>query len=151
MILGSYFVGQTEHGFLRAKDGTLTVIDDPAAGLGGTIPVAQSKSGWVTGIYVGSDAVERGFVRDPGGAFATLPDGAFPNCINKAGVVSGALDSKHGFLWYPKGKISVFDTQGVHGKILSPVCINDDGAVAGNYTFKLAHHSSINYGFLRLP
>jgi hypothetical protein len=56
------------HGFLRGKDGTITIFDVPGAGSGfnqGTIPAAITPSGVIAGYYRDSHNVDHGFLRIP--------------------------------------------------------------------------------------
>ena len=56
------------HGFLRARDGTITTFDAPGASTGsfeGTIPFSNNPVGVITGYYTDSSGVIRGFLRIP--------------------------------------------------------------------------------------
>jgi hypothetical protein len=87
--------GLTQHGFLRDADGTLTLLDAPAAPDGvpghpwGTVPSQVNSSGTVVGWY-----------------FSTVPDGfSYPD--------GGLADrtSGHGFVWQG-GTFTTFDAPG---------------------------------------
>jgi len=56
------------HGFVRAKDGTITTIDAPGAGTGpgqGTQCGSINPAGAITGSYIDSNNVFHGFLRTP--------------------------------------------------------------------------------------
>ena len=69
VIAGDYAdASNVFHGFVRAKDGTITTIEVPAAGTGpfqGTQAVATNPSGATTGAYSDSNNVAHGFLRIP--------------------------------------------------------------------------------------
>src|SRR5438094_690423 len=66
-ITGYYTdAGNVNHGFLRAKHGTITAFDAPGAGTGsgqGTFAFSINPNGAITGYYVDSSYVSHGFVR----------------------------------------------------------------------------------------
>lgn len=56
------------HGFVRASDGTMTLLDAPGAGTGfgqGTSSYAINLFSWVTGWYTDSAYVAHGFLWIP--------------------------------------------------------------------------------------
>jgi hypothetical protein len=61
------------HGFLRARDGTITTIDAPGAGflgsnfLGSLFPLSINPAGVITGSYSDANNVIHGFLRIPHG------------------------------------------------------------------------------------
>ena len=65
-ITGSFNDGFTiNHGFLRAKDGTVTTFDVPGAGTGfnqGTAPLGITPAGEIMGLYVDANNVTHGFL-----------------------------------------------------------------------------------------
>jgi hypothetical protein len=64
-ITGSYFdASGVSHGFLQARDGTITTFDVPGA-VNGTRPVAINPAGAITGSYFDASRVSHGFVRSP--------------------------------------------------------------------------------------
>ena len=56
------------HGFLRSKDGTVTILDAPGAGTGsnqGTLARSINPAGVIAGIYRDANSVYHGFLRIP--------------------------------------------------------------------------------------
>ncbi len=115
-ITGSYIDAQGEiHGFVRAREGTIIVVDAPGATDPSTVPVSINDSGVITGSYSAVAAgLSHGFVRTPSGAFTTFDapgaggaaySGTFGTSINAAGAVTGyfidANSTSHGFLRTP--------------------------------------------------
>lgn len=104
------------HGFLRAKDGTITSFDAPGAGAAddsfrGTIPSSINAGGAITGSYSDENDVNHGFVRakdgtitsfDVPGAGAGAGQGTAGNSIAPNGAITGVyidmLNVFHGFL-----------------------------------------------------
>jgi hypothetical protein len=68
-ITGSFNDGFTiNHGFLRARDGTLTTFDAPGAGNGfnqGTVPVGITPDGVIMGVYIDANYGHHGFLFFP--------------------------------------------------------------------------------------
>jgi len=66
-ITGQYVdASGVNHGFLRARDGTLTTFDVPGAGTGGgqgTISVCNNPVDAITGYYFDANGVSHGFLR----------------------------------------------------------------------------------------
>lgn len=103
------FYDTTDHGFVRATDGTITEFD-PKHSVG-TLVNGINARGLVVGAYQTSDDVLHAFVRKPGGAIASFdaPDavyGTTPTGINKTGVITGyyadtGRTASHGFIRTP--------------------------------------------------
>jgi predicted membrane protein len=116
------------HGFLRALDGTVTAFNVPGAGTGagvpcslifvptcqGTIPENISPGGAITGAYVNTSGILRGFLRSQTGAFTTFAapgagtaqgQGTIPIANNSALAITGnyidANNVNHGFVRIP--------------------------------------------------
>jgi len=56
------------HGFVRAKDGTITGFDVPAAGTApgqGTLSFSINPAGEAMGAYIDSNGANHGYVRTP--------------------------------------------------------------------------------------
>jgi hypothetical protein len=56
------------HGFRRARNGTITILDAPTAGTGlgqGTLAVGINPAGQITGYYIDASYVNHGFVWTP--------------------------------------------------------------------------------------
>jgi hypothetical protein len=92
------------HGFLRARDGTITTFDAPGA-VFGTLPTAINPAGVVTGLSL-TQTSGHGFLRARDGTFTTFDApgavGTQPSGINPAGAVTGYYVDEnagvHGFL-----------------------------------------------------
>jgi hypothetical protein len=104
------------HGFLRAPDGSLTIIDVPGAVIG-TFASAINPEGAITGYY-GDASSDHGFLRAPDGSFTAFdaPGSAGETdafAINPEGVITGFfLDENsvtHGFVRDRDGSITSFD------------------------------------------
>lgn len=163
------------HGFLRAPDGTFTIVDDPGAGtcsfscgtIGngqGTRAYAINPSGEIVGFYTDNSARCHGFVRAANGTFTQIdapdagtgpaPQGTFPSeftaaGINPAGAITGfyvdASSVQHGFVRAPNGKITEFDPSG--SILTNPNAINEPGEITGFYF----DANFVGHGFLRAP
>jgi hypothetical protein len=118
-ISGIYFDGNFNgHGFLRARDGTITTFEAPDALPGGcctagTVPQSINPAGAIAGFYYDASGEQHGFVRAPDGAITTfdVPGSTgtgFPISINPAGEIAGNYSDAnfvgHGFLRIPHGK-----------------------------------------------
>jgi len=63
------------HGFIRRRDGTITVFDAPEAGIGiyqGTYAASINWEGTITGYVLDSNYVAHGFVRSRDGYFSNF-------------------------------------------------------------------------------
>ena len=108
-IIGNFYRddAQTVQGFVRERDGKITILDAPCAGAS-TFPNSINAAGVITGIYYGCGAAH-GFVRDRDGKITTFdPPGStytMPTSINDAGAITGwyvdASSVTHGFLRSP--------------------------------------------------
>lgn len=119
MAIAGYYLdaGNVNHGFLRARDGTITTFDAPGAGTGagqGTYPQNVNLAGVITGNYWDSSGMAHGFLRAPDGTFTTFDvpgagagsgQGTFPYSNNSPGGITGwyvdASGARHGFLRSP--------------------------------------------------
>jgi hypothetical protein len=107
-ITGDYFdASGANHGFLRAKDGTITTFDPP--GSTGTFVGGINPSGAITGNYCTANSCDS-FVRTRDGAMIApldVPDsnGTFASVINPTGAITGYyFDANfviHGFVRIP--------------------------------------------------
>jgi hypothetical protein len=142
------------HGFLRARDGTITTFDPP-----GSLSIdvnSINAAGTITGEFLvieGRSEVYRGFVRAPDGTITTFdPPGSGSTrafSINSAGAIAGfysdASSVTHGFVRAPSGKFTTFDVPGLLDDVTS---INDFGVVTGSYY----HDTDWRYhSFVRAP
>jgi hypothetical protein len=161
------------HAFLRARDGTFTIFDDPGAGtcsfscgtIGngqGTRAYAINPSGEIVGFYTDNSARCHGYVRAPNGTFTQIdapdagtgpfPQGTFPSeftpmGINPAGAITGfyvdASSVQHGFVRASAGKITEFDPTG--SILTNPNAIDAPGEITGFYF----DANFVGHGFVR--
>jgi hypothetical protein len=161
------------HGFLRARDGTFTILDDPAAGtcstscgtIGngqGTRAYAINPAGTITGFFTDNSAHCHGYARAANGTFTQIdapdagtgpfPQGTFPSQItpmgiNPAAAITGfyvdASSVQHGFVRAPNGVITEFDPTG--SILTNPNGIDAPGNITGFYF----DANFVGHGFLR--
>ena len=132
-IAGSYVVSNpsfTEHGFLRAPNGTFTTFDPPGSIF--TEITAINSAGVIIGDY-NNGAAGHAFLRIPDGTVTTFDQPPFKGdtlafAINPAGVIAGGGDGGP-FLRYPDGTFTTYEIAGAF--FVSPQSINPAGAVAG--------------------
>jgi hypothetical protein len=150
-ISGAYFdINFVAHGFLRARDGTITTFDPPAGFQIDPSFSAINPAGGITGTYC--DAITcHGFLRSADGNFTgfDVPGFGFATGfgINPAGVITGYCQDEntgalHGFLRARDGFITTFDPPGSLNT--NPVSINAAGAITGFYE----DASLVTHGFL---
>ena len=170
-IAGHYFDSHPiTHGFVRAKDGTISKFDAPDGGTGpyqGTFTWGMNSVGAVTGSVRDSSDVFRGYVRAPDGTFSRFDvsgagtlqfQGTIPSDINLAGLIAGYwIDPSnvyHGFLRAPDpdGTITSFDVLGAgtgpgQGTAIGTVDnLNSAGDISGNSI----DANNVYHGYLRL-
>ena len=127
------------HGYLRARDGTITTIDIPgpegALDECGTTPSSINSGGAITG----ADCFGGGFLRPPDGTF-TLFNQSFPSGINDSGAITGNFPHTgylvRVFLRAPDGTFTTFDAPGASANGLfgtQAYSINARGAIVGFY------------------
>lgn len=117
-VVGSYFDSNfATHGFLRAKDGTITSFDAPGASYG-TYPAFITPQGSIVGIYYDANFATDIFERAKDGTITSLEipsPGAFLFGIvaNSVGAIAGEfVDSNgvlDGFLCSASGKFTLFE------------------------------------------
>ena len=109
-IAGQYIdSGNASHGYVRARDGTITTFDVPGASQTSALNI--NPAGAIAGSYSDASYVSHGFVRASDGAITTFDapgagtgvgEGTFPYSINPPGAIVGFyLDASfvyHGFL-----------------------------------------------------
>jgi uncharacterized membrane protein len=126
--------------FLRARDGTMTVVDLVGEGAyPGTFITAINNAGVCTGSYTPDNSFNgTGFVRQPDGSITSFTvlnaTGTYPTAINARGQVAGSWDdstSNHGFLRDPDGTITTIDAPGARST--SVFGIDARGRVAGSF------------------
>jgi len=128
------------HGFLRARDGTITIFDVPGAA--NTYPFSINAEGTIVGSYNNANSVSHGFIRDKHGTITSfdVPDAASTSAssINAEGVITGLYSNAnggwHGFVRDKDGVITTFDpTDTNSSNETEPRCINDHGEITGFY------------------
>ena len=161
-----YYVDANDagRGYVRARDGTLTIFDVPGASyvFSGSI----NPRGVISGSYLDADSVVHGFLRATDGRITTFDaPGAGTSawlgtwsgwgcCINPAGTLTGTyLDANgavHGYVRSPDGTITEFDAPGAGtgaGQGTIGGLINDSGVIAGGYI----DANGVSHGFLLIP
>jgi hypothetical protein len=169
-----YYVdaSNVSHGFLRAANGRITVVEVPGAGSGagqGTFVVAINQEGTSAGYYLDANSAYHGFLRACDGRLTKFDApgagtgpyqgtnttyGGGSGGLNSAGEVSGttidANSAMHGFLRARDGTFITFDAPGAGtgaGQGTVPQGINASGAIGGNYL----DDNNLSHGFLRDP
>jgi len=138
-ITGGYSDGQNIHGFLRARDGTITTFDVPGP-TSNPNPIGINQAGEIAGSYLDPQGnYSHGFLRARDGTFTTfdVPGAAYvgtvPTGINSKGKITGGYEDAngagHGFLRAPDGTFTTFDPPGYTGT--DPTAINSAGTVIG--------------------
>lgn len=132
-VTGTYWTGNTQHGFLRAPDGVLTVIDDPLA------PTEGDRVGTVA-----SQVSDTGVV--VGYSFTTDLDG-----ITYFDGSTGPRTISHGFFW-SVGAFTAFDAPDAFvdpafNSGTQVLGINKKGAKVGTYT-RWSGEDGSNVGFV---
>jgi predicted membrane protein len=156
------------HGFLRAKDGSITTIDPPGAIA--TFAYSINPSGAIAGFYQDASAALHGFLRAKDGSITTFDapgagtgagQGTQATNINPAGAIAGDYwDSNtvaHGFLRAKDGTFTTFDAPGAgtgtgQGTYIATVdCLNPQGAGAGGYinTGSIFSGTEVGHGAVR--
>lgn len=135
-IFGYYMHGRTFQGFIRARNGTLTIF-----GCGSTVINAGNDLGAATG------GCDRAFVRNPDGTFTFFDAGRStdPMAMNNEGAVTGTVedqDSLDGFLRTADGTITLFAVAQSNGT--TPKSINNGGTITGNFD-----NGGVGSGFVR--
>jgi hypothetical protein len=150
------------HGFLRAPDGTFTVIDAPGASYTGV--TAINSRGDVVGnsIDVVGDSISQSFryyafLRSSDGKFRNIQDPNNPNAalvdamdINDSGQVAGWIQphlnhGPRGFLWAVQSGMITFDAPGQTGGT-SAWAINASGVIVGTFN---TIQKPYTHGFVR--
>ena len=139
-IVGPYVdADNVNHGFVRARDGTITTFDVPGAGAGagqGTVALGINPTGAITGMYFDANCLYHGFLRDPDGTITTFDapgantvggqcstniwwlvmQGTAAQNINAAGTMTGIYTDSSGvghiFLRGRDGTFTTFDAPG---------------------------------------
>lgn len=159
VIVGQYGDANGDHGFLRAKDGTITSFDAPNAA--GTIGFFLNNRGSAVGPYYDANGVNHAYIRAADGSFTEFDaagagtgsgQGTFAIGINRSGWVAGdfidANGAHHGFVRAPRGRITEFDAPDAGSgsdQGTEAISINDDGNITGWYV----DADNVYHGYLR--
>jgi probable HAF family extracellular repeat protein len=132
---------ETMHAFVTDRRGRVTAFDVP----GGSSPFPQgiNDRGDIAGIYLDSDLVQTGFLRDRKGKVTTIdlsPIGTKARDVNDRGEVVGIYGEPadnelgyvvRGYLRNRDGKVSTIAVRGASET--SPYAIDDRGRIVGTY------------------
>jgi hypothetical protein len=134
------------HGFVRGRDGAFTTFDSPGAsgsiensmyGYSGSPPPSINPAGVVAGTYFDASG-EHGFLRTKNGALTTIDaPGSQGNtevlAINPSGVVVGDSFCCAGFVRFPNGSFTTFESADIcPGESIPTGGVNPAGVVAGS-------------------
>jgi hypothetical protein len=129
------------HGFVKDRRGRVTRFDVP--GGGSPLPQGIDDHGRIAGIYLDSDGIQTGFVRNRNGAVTKIslsPIGTKARDVNDEGEVVGIYGepaaSELGYLvrGYVRGRNGKTTTIAIPGAAeTSPYAIDDRGRIAGSY------------------
>lgn len=138
------------HGFVRAKEGTITSFD--AAEGGNTQVIAINKGGSIVGTYTDFSGDDSGFIRAPDSTITlfAVPDtiNTTPSGINSKSAITGYAYSNQteayiGFVRAPGGKFKTIQVP--NAAETYSYAIDDSGDIAGAY----ADSRGYFHGFLR--
>jgi len=156
------------HGFLRAKEGSITTFDVPGAI--GTVAWSINPAGAIAGFYLDASVVLHGFLRAPDGSITTFdapdagtgfgqgtvmatvdglnPEGATSLAYVNTGSIFSGTAVIHGAVRAADGTITEFDVPGAGtgpGQGTNPGGINAAATITGSYI----DASGVLHGFLR--
>src|SRR5271166_5598132 len=140
VIVGYFTDGSgTEHGFIRAADGTFTTVDVPGA-MGTQITTVNSL-GLVAGFYYLATTTP-GFLRYRNGAIGILndPGTSFttPTAMNDTGQVAGELGlfggASRGFVWSSTQTFTIVTYRYYAGSFVGVTGLNSSGVTVGSYS-----------------
>jgi PEP-CTERM motif-containing protein len=144
-----YITGAVTRGFLRAPDGSITFIDDPAS-LPNTVAQGINDRGQIVGNF---NFQSEAFLRNPDGTFTNFQ---FPGAIgqtaafaiNDRGDIAGFYDvgSNHGFVLFADGTFETVDDP-LRGNVSQVLGINDPEDLVGLYT----DAQGVMHGYLAMP
>jgi hypothetical protein len=148
----------TSHGFIRDKNGGLTVFDDPNAPAGdelGTFAGATNVRGDTAGHYYDENFDMHAYIRHNDGTFTEFgvpgANGTFPYTINTAGWIVGfSYDQNgatHGYVRRPDGRIVTVDAPGA-GSGGGQGTVVDDMSPVGIATGYYVDANNVSHGFL---
>jgi len=148
----------TAHGFIREKNGDLTVFDEPNAPVGeevGTYASATNIHGDTAGHYSDENFVMHGYIRHNDNTYTEFDvPGAvdtFLFTINARGWVVGFSDdpigATHGFVRQPNGRILRVDAPGA-GSDIGEGTVVEDITTTGIATGYYVDAEKVTHGFL---
>jgi hypothetical protein len=151
-VAGSTPGGSFRAGFLRTKDGGITLFDAPGDADGTEVSGINDK-GTIAGTFADSAGNNHGYVRAADGAITEFDvPGAIETqtaAINAKGAITGTYSvtgkSKGGFVRSANGNIARFAPEGFASTF--PASLNAGGVIVGNYL----DGQSILHGFIRTP
>ena len=132
------------HGFVRAKNGSLDVVDVPFPGTLGTVVFGINPAGDLVGSYLDEANKTHGFLRHGGSITKIDVTGAtLTACrgINAKGEIVGRFDS-HGFLRRVDGSVEIIDFPGAKSTVVA--AINPQADIVGRFVM-----DGVTHGFLR--
>ena len=132
------------HGFVRAKNGSLEVVDVKIAGTLGTVVFGINPDGDLVGGYLDAAKKIHGFLRHEGTITTIDVEGAsLTTCrgINANGEIVGRFDT-HGFLRRADGTVETIDFPGATSTVVG--AINPRGDIAGRFV-----KDGVVHGFFR--
>jgi hypothetical protein len=166
------------HGWVRAPNGTITILPDaPGAGTGaplqGTAAIGMNSSGAITGSVIDANYTYHGFLRSPDGSYTVFEApgaatgigestllGTHGFNINSSGEIAGnyfdANSVGHAFVRAPNGVITTFDAPGAGTGPFQGTWYNDFAYQffyalnsAGTYTSGYTDANNVGHGFER--
>ena len=154
VITGGYIDSNfIEHGFVRAKDGSVISFDAPLA-VGTTDPEGINDAGDIVGRYFDVNGFAHGFLRDNKGKFTSI-DVPFAGtgdtlafAINNVGTITGwYLDPNFNAQVFLRSKDGEFTAVNVPGAAMGALSmsINEQGVIDG----VSQDSNSVFHGFLR--
>jgi hypothetical protein len=140
------------HGFVRAKDGSITTFDAPGSVY--TDPEGINGNGDIVGFYFDAGGVPHGFLRDHKGTISSIDvpfagaQGTFAFANNSKGTITGWYGDANGndqpFVRSPDGKFTAVTPPGdVFGALSQS--LNNQDAIDGLFV----DSNSVLQGFLR--
>jgi hypothetical protein len=163
-VAGGVLDANGSHGFLRAADGTFTLIDPTgnASQVRSVFPAKINASGQIAGYYFDTNTVHHGFFRDTNGtvtlfdatgAGTASAEGTYAYDMNSGGVIvggvttgiAGGLATSHSYIRNTNGTFTEFDppAAGTYGSIADG--INDNGVIVGEFF----DANTVNHGYVR--
>jgi hypothetical protein len=140
------FPGGLPHGFIRYADGRTVTFNPPMSGQAGSQaqPISINDWGEVVGNYPFPNYAANVFIRSAGGNFTTFDfalgaaNATVVTGLNDSGTMVGYVEPggsyRYGYSVDPFNRLDV-PVGPVENEVTTPESINDDGAIAGWYSF----------------